>query len=176
VTKLEHALHLTDDTLVHLADGTYSFCDLLKFEFDGEPSSAELIAAVLVHPRYHDMFVSPWTRPQEGVHGPYRLEALTVEGFRACSVAEALQVLHDWMADPDVNPKFMAEMLESQEIVAAWTSPMILGADQIYRLIVPREGNEHGCGWISGMASGFHELITIDRRNNVLMVIVATDD
>ena len=176
MTKVEHALRLTGDTLVHLADGTYSFCDLLTFEFDGQPSAAELIDAVLQHPRYHDAFISPWTGPQEGVHGPYRLETLTVHGFRACSASQALQVLYDWMADPDVNPKFIAEMLESQEIVAAWTSPLILGADEIYRLIVPREGNEHGCGWISGMAFGFHELITIDRRNNFLCVIVATDD
>lgn len=176
MTKLEQALRLTSDNLVHLADGTYSFCVLLTFEFDGQPSAAELIDAVLRYPRYHDMFISPWTEPAKGVHGPYRLEALTVEGFRPCSVSEALQVLHDWMADPDVNPKFIAEIRESQEIVAAWTSPLILGADEIYRLIVPREGNEHECGWISGMAFGFHELITIDRRDNVLRVIVATDD
>jgi hypothetical protein len=110
------------------------------------------------------------------VHGPYRLETLTVEGFQRCTASQALQVLHDWMADPDVNPTFITEMLESQEIVAAWTSPLILGADEIFRLAVPRAGNEHDCGWISGMAFGFHELITIDRRNNVLRVIVATDD
>jgi hypothetical protein len=176
VTKLEHALRLTGNSLVHLADGTYSFCDFLRFEFDGQPSSVELIDAVLQHPRYHDNFLSPWTKPQEGVHGPYRLETLTVDGFRACSVSEALQVLHDWIACPDANPRFMAAMLESQEIVAAWTSPLILGADEIYHLIVPREGNEHECGWVCGTAFGFHELITVDRRNNVLVVIVATDD
>lgn len=176
MTKLELALRLTGDTLVHLADGTYSFCVLMTFEFDGQPAAAELIDAVLHHPRYHDMFISPWTGPGKGVHGPYRLETLTVEGFLACSASTALQVLHDWMADPDVDPKFTAEMRESQEIVAAWTSPLILAADEIYRLVVPREGNEHACGWISGMAFGFHELITIDRRNKVLTVIVATDD
>jgi hypothetical protein len=176
VTKLEHALRLTGDTCVHLAHGTYSFCDLLTFEFDGQPSAAELIDAVLQHPRYHDACISPWTGPQEGVHGPYRLETLTVGGFRLLAAVQALQVLHDWMADPDVNPRSIANMRESHEIVAAWTSPLILGADEIYQLVVPREGNEHECGWVSGMAFGFHELITIDRRNKVLRVIVATDD
>ncbi len=161
---------------MHLADSTYSFCNLLRFEFDGQPSAAELIDAVLRHPRYHDMFISPWTGPAKGVHGPYRLETLTVEGFRPCSASEALQVLHDWMADPEVDATFIAEIRESHEIVAAWTSPLVIGADEIYRLVVPREGNEHECGWISGMGFGFHELITIDRRTNVLHVIVATDD
>jgi hypothetical protein len=42
----------TDDTHVHLADGMYSFCVLLRFDFDGQPSAAELIEAVQSHPRY----------------------------------------------------------------------------------------------------------------------------
>jgi hypothetical protein len=169
------AVRLTDDTHVHLADGMYSFCVLLKFDFDGQPSAAELIGAVLAHPRYDDMFISPWTGPCGDVHGPYRLETLTVEGFQPCSAAAALANLMDWPAI-NLSPWVSKELIESQEIVAAWVSPLIIGADEIYRLSVPREGNEHDCGWIAGFAAGFHEFIAIDRPNTVLTVIVATDD
>jgi hypothetical protein len=169
------AVRLTDDTHVHLADGMYSFCVLLRYAFDGQPSAAELIEAVLSHPRYDDMFISRWTGPCGDVHGPYRLETLTVEGFRPCSTATALANLMDWPAT-NLSPWVSKELMLSQEIVAAWISPLIIGADEIYRLSVPREGNEHDCGWIPGFAAGFHEFITIDRSNAILTVIVATDD
>lgn len=125
-------MRLTDDTRVHLADGMYSFCILLRFAFDGQPSAAELIEAVLAHPRYRSDCISRWTGPCEGIHGPYRLETLTVGGFRPCTAAAALQALVDWPATD-----------KSQSL---------------------------------GQAAGFHEFITIDRRNAALTVIIATDD
>jgi hypothetical protein len=171
----ECAVRLTGDTHVHLADGMYSFCVLLRYAFDGQPSAAELIEAVLSHPRYDDMFISRWAAPCGDVHGPYRLETLTVQGFRPCSAAAALEALMKWPAT-NLSPWVSKELMLSQEIVAAWASPLIIGADEIYRLSVPREGNEHDCGWISGFAAGFHEFIAIDRSNAILTVIVATDD
>jgi hypothetical protein len=168
------AVRLTDVTRVLLADGMYSFCKLLRYAYDGQPAAGELIAAVLAHPRYHDMFITTWTGPQPGVHGPYRLETLTVDGFEPCTAATAIDVLNKWPAS-HLNPWVSKELIESQEIVAAWVSPLILAANEIYRLTVPREGNEHDCGWICG-SGGFHEFIAFDRPNNTLTVIVATDD
>jgi hypothetical protein len=170
----ESLVRLTDVTTVLLADGMYSFCELLRYAYDGQPAAGELIAAVLEHPRYHDMFITRWTGPQRGVHGPYRLETLSVEGFEPCSVATAIDVLNKWPAS-HLNPWVSHEMIESQEIVAAWTSPLILAASEIYHLTVPREGNEHDCGWICG-TGGFHEFIAFDRPNNTLTVIIGTDD
>ncbi len=168
------AVQLIDVTRVLLAQGMYRFCKLLRYGFDAQPPAGELIAAVLAHPRYHDMFITRWTGPQPGVHGPYRLETLTVEGFESCSAATAIDTLMKWPAS-DLNPWVSQDLIESQEIVAAWVSPLIIAADEIYRLIVPREENEHDCGWICG-SGGFHELIAFDRPNNTLTVIVATDD
>jgi hypothetical protein len=168
------ALRLIDATRVLLAEGMYRFCKLLRYSYDGESAAGELIAAVLAHPRYHDMFITRWTGPQPGVHGPYRLETLTVEGFEPCSAAMAIDTLMKWPAS-DLNPWVSQDLIVSQEIVAAWVSPLIVAADEIYRLIVPREGNEHDCGWICG-SGGFHEFIAFDRPNNTLIVIIATDD
>lgn len=128
----ESGLRLTDDTRVHLADGMYSFCILLRFAFDGQPSAAELIEAVLAHPRYRSDCISRWTGPCEGIHGPYRLETLTVGGFRGG--------LHG---------------------CCSATGSRGLAGDKSQSL---------------GQAAGFHEFITIDRRNAALTVIIATDD
>jgi hypothetical protein len=173
VAEDQQALRLISDMLVHLADGMYSWCMLLTFAFDCQPSAAELISALLAHPRYQDGCWSKWTGP-EGIHGPYRLEALSVNGFEPCSAAAAVHILNDWPAS-NLNPWVSDEMLLSQEIVAAWVSPLLIVANEIHRLAVPREGNEHDAGWVVGFG-GFHEFIAIDRDRAELTLIIGTDD
>lgn len=167
------SLRLTDDTLVHLAPGTYSWCMLLGFAFDGQPGTDQLIAALLEHPRWRDDCMSPWTGPCE-VHGPYRLETIGVEEFQGCTVAAAWDVLVHWPA-ADINPWASESLLESREILGAWVAPLLVGSDQLFQLAVPREGNEHEAGWVVGR-SGFHEFIAIDRERGTLTVIIAADD
>ena len=164
----------TDYTLVHLADRFYSWCMLLTFTFEGQPAADELLAALLVHPRYQDSCMSPWTGPDVGVHGPYRLKTLSVGGFERCSADLALQVLHDWPAK-DLTPGFEEGLLLCREIVAAWVSPLLVRADEIHRLTVPREGNEHDSGWVVGFG-GFHEFVAIDRTSSVMSLIIGSDD
>jgi hypothetical protein len=173
VAEDEQALRLISDMLVHLEERSYSWCMLLRFAFDGQPPAAELISWLLAHPRYQDGCWSRWTAP-EGIHGPYRLEALSVQGFEPCSAAAAVHILNDWPAS-NLCPWVSSEMLLSQEIVAAWVSPLLIRADEIYRLTVPREGNEHDAGWVVGFG-GFHEFIAIDRRNAELTLIIGSDD
>jgi hypothetical protein len=173
VAEDEQALRLISDMLVHLEERSYGWCMLLRFAFDGQPPAAELISWLLAHPRYQDGCWSRWTAP-EGIHGPYRLEALSVQGFEPCSAAAAVHILNDWPAS-NLCPWVSSEMLLSQEIVAAWVSPLLIRADEIYRLTVPREGNEHDAGWVVGFG-GFHEFIAIDRRNAELTLIIGSDD
>lgn len=65
-------------------------------------------------------------------------------------------------------------MSESQAIVAVWASAVIHAASELHRRMVPREGDEQGCGWVGG-TGGFHESVAIDRPNDILTVIVACD-
>jgi hypothetical protein len=75
----------------------------------------------------------------------------------------------------NLNAWVGAELLLSRELVMAWTSPILTGADEIYRLSVPREGNEHSYGWVVGL-NGFHEFIAAHRKHGVATVIIASDD
>jgi hypothetical protein len=111
-------VHLIDDTLVHLADGMYSFCMLLAYAFDGQSDAGTLITAVLAHPRYADGCFSPWTGPCDDMHGPYLLHRLTVDGFERCSVASAWATLLEWPGT-HLNPCAGDAMLRSQEIAGA---------------------------------------------------------
>jgi hypothetical protein len=147
---------------------------LVIFTFDGQPSTCGLITEVMAHPRYRDDCASPWTGPCGDVHGPYRLQALPAEGFQPCSAATAISTLTEWPAT-NLSPWVSASLLLSREIVGAWVSPFIVEADELYRLSVAREGNEHEYGRVVGLA-GFHEFIAIDRNNGAITVIIATDD
>ncbi|MFV8050334.1 hypothetical protein [Mycobacterium sp. 48b] len=168
------SVQLIGDTTVRMAPGMYSWCILLTFAIPATISGTDLINGVLAHPRYGHDCASPWTGKPDPVHGPYRMDALTPAGFRRCSFAEAVATLWRWPAT-NLNPWVGTELLLSRELVMAWTSPTLTGADEIYRLSVPREGNEHSYGWVVGL-NGFHEFIAAHRKHGVATVIIASDD
>lgn len=170
-------LELVGDVTVGMAPGMYSWCILLTFTIPSTaPSaSAELIGGVLAHPRYRHDHISRWTPAnQEPVHGPYRLEALKADGFQRCSRATAVDILWSWPMT-NLNPWVSAGFLLSRELVMAWTSPILNDADEIYRLSVPRDGNEHSYGWVIGL-NGYHEFLAVSRRRATATVIIASDD
>ncbi|WP_135457108.1 hypothetical protein [Mycobacterium sp. DL99] len=167
-------LELVDDITVHMAPGMYSWCTLLTFAIPATGSGTDVINSVLAHPRYGDDCASPWTGKPDPVHGPYRLESLNSDGFQRCSRAEAVASLWSWPA-ANLSPWVSSEFLLSRELVMAWTSPILSTADEIYRLSVPREGNEHSYGWVVGL-NGFHEFVAVCRQRAAATVIIASDD
>lgn len=165
---------LVDDITVHMAPGMYSWCTLLTFTIPATAPAADLIGGVLDQPRYRHDCISPWTGASEPVHGPYRLEALKVDGFQRCSRATAVTTLWSWpMAN--LNAWVSTEFLLSREVVLAWTSPILSDAEEVYRLSVPRSGNEHSYGWVIGRG-GFHEFVAVCRQRATATVIIASDD
>ncbi|MGV0680160.1 MULTISPECIES: hypothetical protein [Mycolicibacterium] len=167
-------LELVGDVTVGMAPGMYSWCILLTFTIPSTAPSAVLIGSVLAHPRYRHDCISPWTGAAEPVHGPYRLEALKADGFQRCSRAAAVDTLWSWPMT-NLNPWVSAGFLLSRELVMAWTSPILSDADEIYRLSVPRDGNEHSYGWVIGL-NGYHEFVAVSRRSATATVIIASDD
>lgn len=167
-------VELIEDTTVHMAPGMYSWCALLTFAFPAAMSGTDLINSVLAHPRYHHDCASPWTGIPGSRHGPYRMDSLKVDGFQRCSHADAMATLWSWPAT-NLNPWVSSSLLLSRELIMAWASPILSTADEIYRLSLPRKGNEHPDGWVVGL-NGFHEFIAVCRNRGVATVIIATDD
>ncbi|MEV0674008.1 hypothetical protein [Mycobacterium sp. NPDC050441] len=167
-------MELIGDTRVRMAPGMYSWCILLTFTIPATAPADELIGNVLAHPRYGHDCISPWTGVPDAVHGPYRLDSLKADVFQRCSPADAVASLWSWPAT-NLNAWVSTELLLSRELVMAWTSPILTSADEIYRLTLPREGNEHDYGWVVGL-SGFHEFLAVCRERGVATVIIASDD
>ena len=75
----------------------------------------------------------------------------------------------------DLYPQHADAIQLSREILGAWVAPILARATAVYRLMVPREGNEHDWGWAVDV-HGFHEYVAINRSELSVTLIIASDD
>jgi hypothetical protein len=166
---------VVDDRVVRMAAAPM-WCQLTAFTVgDTTLDDREVLAMVLSHPRYRDHCAGPFaSQGHHDLHGPYRIETITVDGFRPVSAAEVLDTLHRWPRDT-IYPQHVDSIRECIEIIDAWVSPIVARAHALYQLVVPREGNEHDWGWVVGQ-TGFFEYIVIGPDRALVWLIIATDD
>ncbi|AHH99876.1 hypothetical protein GCM10010174_89890 [Kutzneria viridogrisea] len=140
--------------IVHLAKGTYRWVDIKRFRCDGAPR--DLLAELIAHPQYRDHYAGPPADEQgeHSLHGPYRLEAITVDSFEPTTPVEACRVLRAWTDDPALDRVY--PMLDNGTVHAL------------------RATVHHEWGWVVGGLGGFHEFVVIAPPG--LTLIVASDD
>lgn len=136
---------------------------------------SQLISAVISHRRYRDHCAGPFgEQAYHDLHGPYRIETITVPAFQRRSIAQAVEKLYAWPGY-ELTPHYAHKWQQSQEIIGAWVTPVLQSATTIYRLVLPREGHEHDWGWVVA-CGGFHEFIAVDRDHSTVTLVIATDD
>lgn len=152
------------------------WCQLVSFTIlDDSASDQCLLAAVLAHPRYRDHCAGPFDgQIEHDLHGPYRIETITVDGFVSTTVVAALTVMHLWIRDC-VFPEYRDSIVDSLRLIHRHVGPPLREADCIYRLVTPRRGNEHDWASVVGHC-GFHEFIAIDRTRQTVWMIIASND
>jgi hypothetical protein len=165
-----------NDVVLHMAPGMCSWCMLVEFAVLREGlDDRGCLEAVITHPRYRDHCAGAFAdQGRHDLHGPYRIDAISVDRFVSSTPTDALQVLEWWPAT-NLYPQHADALLLSREIVAAWVAPILVHANGIYRLAVQRQGNEHDWGWVVG-THGFHEYVAIDRTAKRVTLIIASDD
>jgi hypothetical protein len=52
---------------------------------------------LLSHPRYRDDYISPESETDHPVHGPYRLDIITVDAFEELDATGAVAILREWV-------------------------------------------------------------------------------
>jgi len=152
--------------------GYDTWVDLKYFEIRPEESDVELLTALIAHEQYHDHYAGqdPTEQTHHSLHGPYRLEAVTPGSFQAVSADSARDELMKWASSwvqDDDGPQVEA-------MLAAEVLPGVDG-DAVLRLPDLRQTAEHDWGWVVG-ASGFHEIVAINRSSQMLTLLVASDD
>jgi hypothetical protein len=121
-----------DEVLVHMAAGTHSWCQLVTFFIrTASADDSQVISAMIRHRRYRDHCAGPFgEQDYHELHGPYRIETITVSAFQRCSIADAVEILYAWPGY-ELTPHYAHTWQQSQEIIGVWVTPVLLSATTI---------------------------------------------
>jgi hypothetical protein len=148
----------------------YQWFDIKLFTLPDEPADdRKALGLLLRHVRYRDSYASKGEKDAVIIHGPYWLDAITVDSFVAVDAVSVEATLHAWaeqvMPVPDIERGQAERELYSR----------VRAATSRYRLAVGPDA-KHDSGWVVGSMTGFHEFVLIDRRAGTLALVVASDD
>lgn len=171
------SLRLARRDTIHLP-ARFAWISVVEFGIEGEADDDELLSALLEQPGADDAypFYDP-SRPvrahDDGVHGPYRLAAVTSDTFLRLDSRAARDRLVRWVEayEPTVarSPEFTSLAVDAfGEGSAAYALPSFddmpeIDRDELWSTVL---GNE----------TGYEEIVTISPTRDKLTLIVASDD
>ena len=163
---------LTDEgaRFVNFVNSTFQWIDVKLFGMSGQDlDDRAVLALLLAHVRYRDSYAGTGDEDMKTIHGPFRLDAITVDSFVAVDAAAEIAALGAWATQFAPLPEAVAEQVESE------VYQRLRDATSRYRLVNPGKEQFHEWGGVVGSA-GFHELVVIDRSAGSVALIVASDD
>ncbi len=171
-------LRLEQHAFTSLDKNTFMWVDHFVFSIEAGLSDGEILGGLLSSADYAHDFASPYRYgPDVGfedrpIHARWMADMLTAQMFSRVDAADARQTIHSWIDD---------EMLEPPQTPRTHTRvdavlDRAFGSGEVYRLDVPDDDSlMHEYGWVVG-TTGFHEYVTIDRTNEAMHLVVASDD
>lgn len=171
-------LRLEQHTFTSLDTNTFMWVDHFVFSIDSSLPDVGLLTGLLSSADYAHDFASPYRygadvgfedRP---IHARWMADMLTAQMFSRVVAADARQTIHSWIDDEMLEPPQTPRTHARVDAVL----DRALGSGEVYRLDVPDDDSlMHEYGWVVG-ATGFHEYVTIDRTNEAMHLVVASDD
>ena len=129
----------------------------------------DVLSSLIRHVRYRDSYAASEFTDAETIHGPYWLTAITPQAFEPVSAGDAEALIRTWAEyTVPLTDKDRAAM--EREVY-----PRVANATSRYQLPNLRETALHDWGRIVRV-DGFHEFVLIDRRIDVVALLVASDD
>lgn len=129
----------------------------------------DVLASLIRHVRYRDSYAASEFTDAETIHGPYWLNAIAPQTFAPASASDAEALIRTW-AEYSVPLTDVDRAAMEREVY-----PRIADATSSYQLPDLRDTAQHDWGQTVGV-DGFHEFVLIDRRINVVALLVASDD
>jgi hypothetical protein len=168
--RVYEVLRYAGATMIHLEAGTFQWVSIKRFESNGDLPDAELLAALIGHPQYHDHYAGGDIEHQgrHNLHGPYDLAHITTASFVPTTAADGRQLVQSWADSLCPQPVDVQKELGDQVYAT-------LDAASVYQLPDLRPGAQHEWGWVVG-STGFHEFVAISQDRTRLVLIVASDD
>jgi len=168
----EESLVYLGDVFINFRNHTYQWVSIKLFELRADADDNEVLASLIRHVRYRDSYNGTGDEDMKTIHGPYQLSAITPDSFISASASAIETLIRTWAeyAAPLPDPR-RAEM--ERELY-----PRIRQATSAYQLFDLRDTaqQEEGWGTSVGSATGFFELVLINRANGSLALVVASDD
>jgi hypothetical protein len=166
---VEDQLVFEDHALIHIHNGGYQWIDVQIFAFPTAIDDAAVMGLLIRHVRYRHGYANPEYRDAKIIHGPYWLEAISVESFSPVSPVSAEALITTWANYDAAVPASDYPVLDKQ------VYGPIRDASSVYQLADLRETAEHDWGYVVGL-TGFHEFVVINSHTGRLTLIVASDD
>lgn len=171
------ALPLVGSDVVHLDRNTFMWVQMTHFAIDVDQDDPAILASLIESPEYGHDYASPFpseTAPfGRPIHARWVLSAISVDRFEPSTAGRAEADLQRWANDQDwTEPDYRQPPEVMQRLRSVYS---LLRSGYIYKLRNPGREAEHDYGSVTG-GMGFHEFIVIDRSNDTLHVIVASDD
>lgn len=170
-------LRVEEHTLVQADRGTFMWVDHVQFTLDPTLDDRAVLAALVSSSLYAHGYAWPYAHGGEvdfdgrPVHGPWLAEALTSAMFTPVTADDARQTIDTWLDDEMLEPP---QSVRTHARVARLLSRALDGGT-VYRLDAP-DDEEHRSNWVGVGATGFHEFVAIDREQEAMHLVVASDD
>lgn len=132
----------------------------------------QLLAALIANPWYSFTYAEPRQSepiPSLGIRGPYRLDAISAGLFIPRSQADVDSSIRRWAGKYGDLPANLTADISAE--LARLNSP----SNRLYELPDIRETAEHEWGGVVGL-DGFIEIVAIHPEDNVLTLLVCSDD
>ncbi|WP_280306310.1 hypothetical protein [Nocardia neocaledoniensis] len=152
----------------HLVDHGYRWIHVTPFDLTApDAPDAEIIAAVMDSVPYRNGHIGGGVDPLGTIHGPFRIECMTVTDYEPLATAVAVERFDRWV---DVDLTASAEFTQ---ILAEVVHRRLRAADAVYFL---RDlGDDALCDY--GRIHGeYNEFLTVDRPRREVALILAGDD
>lgn len=183
-----NGMPLINAETVHLDKNTFMWVQITQFGDTADDDDSTL-AAMIASPAYDDDFSTafnlehrlrqeqqPHAVPQSStppVHGRWWLSAIGVDSFRSTTAFDAEARIRSWADHQDwIDPTYRQPPEVHGRLERVYE---VLKAGNIYTLVNPGDEAMHDFGFSTGRL-GFHEFVVIDRRRQLVHVVVASDD
>lgn len=168
----EETLVYQGEVFINFRNHTYQWVSIKLFALPADADDHEVLVSLIRHVRYRDSYNGTGDKDMGTIHGPYHLRAITSESFFPVSANDIEPLIRTWAeyGAPLPDPR-RAEM--ERELYRR-----IREATSSYQLLDLRDTAQHDEGWGSsvGSATGFFELVLIDRHAGSIALVVASDD
>lgn len=155
---------------INFDNATFQWVNVKLFALPGQDlDDRAVLALLLANARYRDSYAGTGDEDMGTIHGPFRLDAITVDSFAPADAAAEVATLGEWAQRYAPLSEAVAEQVETE------VYRRVRDATSRYRLVNPGEDQFHEWGFAVGN-NGFHELVVIDRPAGSVALIVASDD